>query len=41
LWLLHRQPKPGEATLDAMKQRAATLGYDVNLLRVTQQPAAS
>lgn len=41
LWLLHRQPKPGAAALNAMKQRAATLGYDVNLLRVTQQPGAN
>ena len=38
LWLLHRQPNPGIATFDAMKRRAAELGYDIRLLRVTQQP---
>jgi apolipoprotein D and lipocalin family protein len=40
LWLLHRQPNPGAATLIRMKARAAELGYDVGLLRVTQQPAS-
>lgn len=41
LWLLHRAPRPGDAVLNAMKRRAATLGYDVNLLRMTQQSAAN
>lgn len=40
LWLLHRQPNPGAATLSRMKARAAELGYDVGLLRITQQPAS-
>lgn len=40
LWLLHRQPNPGAATLARMKARAAELGYDVGLLRITQQPAS-
>ncbi len=38
LWLLHRQPNPGAATLNRMKARATELGYDVGLLRKTQQP---
>ncbi len=40
LWLLHRQPNPGATTLARMKVRAAELGYDVGLLRITQQPAS-
>ena len=40
LWLLHRQPNPGAATLSRMKSRAAELGYDVGLLRITKQPAS-
>jgi lipocalin len=40
LWFLHRQPNPGAATLSRMKARAAELGYDVGLLRITQQPAS-
>lgn len=41
LWLLHRQPDPGDAKLDALKARAARLGYDLGLLRITQQPKAN
>ena len=40
LWFLHRQANPGAATLDRMKARAAELGYDVGLLRITQQPVS-
>lgn len=40
LWFLHRQPNPDAATLARMKARAAELGYDVGLLRLTQQPAS-
>ena len=38
LWLLHRKPNPGAAEVDRIKARAAELGYDVRLLRITQQP---
>lgn len=41
LWLLHRQPDPGAATLDALKSRAARLGYDLGLLRITKQRKAN
>lgn len=37
LWLLHRQPSPGLDVVDQMKARAAELGYDVGLLRITKQ----
>jgi apolipoprotein D and lipocalin family protein len=39
LWLLNRKANPGKAELDAMKARAAALGYDVALLRITRQPS--
>ncbi len=38
LWLLNRQPAPGQAVLDAQIAQAKTLGYDVSLLRITRQP---
>jgi apolipoprotein D and lipocalin family protein len=38
LWLLHRQAKPGDAVLKQLSARAAALGYDIMLLRLTQQP---
>ena len=39
LWLLHRKPQPGAVTITQMRSRAAELGYDLSLLRMTQQPA--
>jgi apolipoprotein D and lipocalin family protein len=41
LWLLNRRPDPGTQEFAAMKARAAALGYDLNLLRPTLQPAGS
>lgn len=41
LWLLHRKPQPGAAIIAQMRTRAAQLGYDLSLLRMTQQPAGS
>ena len=38
LWLLNRQARPGDAAFAKMKARAAELGYDTSMLRVTQQP---
>ena len=38
LWLLSRDPSPGEARLGAMIARAGALGYDTNMLRITKQP---
>ncbi len=40
LWLLHRQAQPGAEAINAMRIRAAALGYDISLLRMTQQRAA-
>lgn len=40
LWLLHRQPNPGAAEIARMKARAAQMGYDVGLLRMTKQSAS-
>lgn len=39
LWLLHRDARPDPAVRDRMLERAQTLGYDLSLLRFTQQPA--
>jgi apolipoprotein D and lipocalin family protein len=38
LWLLDRQPTPPAAELHALIARAASLGYDVGMLRRTRQP---
>ena len=38
LWLLSRDPTPGEAQVQALIARAGALGYDTSLLRRTQQP---
>ena len=38
LWLLHRQANPGEQAYQALRNRAASLGYDTALLRRTKQP---
>jgi apolipoprotein D and lipocalin family protein len=38
LWLLHRQPNPPAAEIAALAARARALGYDLTLLRYTQQP---
>ena len=37
LWLLFRTPHPTESLLQHVKNRAAELGYDLRLLRTTQQ----
>ena len=38
LWLLSRDPSPGEARLGAMIARARAMGYDTTMLRITKQP---
>lgn len=38
LWLLSRDPQPGQARLDALIARARALGYDTSMLRITRQP---
>lgn len=38
LWALTRDKKPGEATVDMLRERARTLGYDGSKIRRTQQP---
>ena len=38
LWILSRDPTPGDAAFDKLKARAAALGYDTGYLRKTQQP---
>lgn len=37
LWLLHRDGKPAEGVTDDLVSRAAALGYDIAMLRFTQQ----
>ena len=37
LWLLFREPHPAEKLQQAVKTRAAEMGYDLNLLRTTKQ----
>ena len=37
LWLLFRAPHPAEELQRAVKTRAANMGYDLGLLRVTKQ----
>ena len=39
LWLLSRTARPGDAALRGLTERAASLGYDTKLLRITKQPA--
>lgn len=38
LWLLARTPHPSPEETTALEARAASLGYDLSLLRRTQQP---
>lgn len=38
LWILSRNPTPGQAQLDALIARARALGYDTSMLRITKQP---
>jgi apolipoprotein D and lipocalin family protein len=38
LWILTRDPTPGQADKDALVARAAALGYDTGMLRFTKQP---
>jgi apolipoprotein D and lipocalin family protein len=40
LWILSRDPTPGQAVLDRHLQRAQELGYDLSLVRLVQQPPA-
>jgi len=37
LWLLFRTPHPSEELQQAVKSRAANMGYDLSLLRMTKQ----
>lgn len=36
LWLLFRTPQPTQAQIQEVKSRAAELGYDISLLRMTK-----
>lgn len=38
LWLLHREARPGADRVGMLLDRAAGLGYDITLLRMTKQP---
>ena len=38
LWILSREANPGQAKLDSLIARAAALGYDTAMLRITKQP---
>ena len=38
LWILSRQPKPAEAAVDQLIERAKNLGYDTSMLLRTTQP---
>ena len=40
LWILSRDPAPGEAVIEAHIARAAALGYDTAMIRRVQQPPA-
>lgn len=37
LWILHREAVPSRTERELLRQRVASLGYDVTLLRETQQ----
>ena len=38
LWILSREANPAPGKLDALIARAAALGYDTSMLRITRQP---
>ncbi|MNY21321.1 Lipocalin-like domain protein [compost metagenome] len=38
LWILSREARPGAETVQALRNRVQPLGYDLSLLRETQQP---
>ena len=38
LWILAREPTPGEARVSELIERARAMGYDVSMLRRTIQP---
>lgn len=38
LWILSREARPGAETVQALRHRVQALGYDLSLLRETQQP---
>lgn len=40
LWILSRDPTPGEAVIDRHIARAAALGYDTTMIRRVAQPPA-
>lgn len=40
LWLLTRVPQPSREVRETLMNRAAELGYDLSLIRPTQQPPA-
>ncbi len=40
LWILTRDPTPGQTAKDALIARVAALGYDTRMLRYTRQPPA-
>lgn len=40
LWILSRDPAPGEAVIDRHIARAAALGYDTAMIRRVRQPPA-
>jgi len=40
LWLLTRSPQPSQPVRDRLMRGAAELGYDLSLIRPTQQPPA-
>ena len=38
LWILHRESSPEPARLESLRRKAASLGYDLRMLRLTPQP---
>ena len=40
LWILTRGPQPSQPVRDMLMRRTAELGYDLSLIRPTQQPPA-
>ena len=41
LWLLSRTPRPSDQVRDRIMTRARELGYDLSILRPTQQPSGN
>nr|WP_027136217.1 lipocalin family protein [Geminicoccus roseus] len=40
LWILSRDPEPGQEVLERHLQRAKELGYDLDLIKIVEQPPA-